>query len=105
MVFLKTYESYNKIKNLKKYLIWKSHEDSQILNIIEILRIDDNSSTIRPLYWYSDNTNKLVKDNDTYSQGIPIEEMTDEHIIDQSDDLEYLKMKVKIIKSTSKYNI
>ena len=105
MKILKTYESYNKIKNLKKYLILISHVDSQILNIIEFLRIDENSVTIKALYWYNDNINKLIKDNDTYSQGIPIEEMTDEHIIEQSDDLEYLKMKVKIIKSTSKYNI
>lgn len=104
MKYIKSYESVN-ILELKKYLIWKSHIDSEIYHIVEVSKIQSDDVTARILYWYHDEINKLEKSQSIKFQKIPLEMFLPENILDQSDNLEELKNRIVLLKKADKYNI
>jgi len=101
--YLKTFELLNK-PNLKKYIIWIAHPDSELYYILEIHKATIYEVVANFLYMYDDKEQELIELNES-DHVLPTEEFLDENIIEQSNNLDYLKEKLPIIKSTNKYNL
>lgn len=102
MKYIKTYDSKISI-NLKKYLIWRTHPESKILNIVSITFISNltNDVSFIILYTMKETLQKNTKNIKTY----PLEFFTDEYVLYKTNNLEDAINKIQYMQITDKYNL
>ena len=104
MKHLRSFESIS-IPTLKKYLIWKSHPDSETYHIVEVSSTYNDNVIAKFLYYFNDKRNKLEKHQNLKFGKLPLEMFLPENILDQSNNLEEMKNRIGLLKNADKYNI